>query len=134
MAYAESNHVQDKNGTSDVNVQGSLLAQKIGRRNTDKSLIEPKNHKQSIRYTTLVGQNVYIENESPKQRGMLHPKSGKALGRLGHNLRVREDLAGFVVALAYARDILPWLIGYIAVCIIQRNYVLHLRQKLKLAL
>jgi hypothetical protein len=56
------NLTMSKNGTSDVNVQGSLLAKKIDRRNTDKSLIEPKNHKQSTRYTTLMGQNVNIES------------------------------------------------------------------------
>ncbi len=70
--------------------------------------------------------------KSPGQRHVVF-KTWQALGRLGHNLGIREDLPGFVVT-AYTRDVLPWFIGYIAVGVIQRNDVLHRRQKLKFAL
>ena len=49
-------------------VQKPLLAYKIGRRHTDKSLIESKNHKQSTQYTTPVGQCKYRKRESPRQK------------------------------------------------------------------
>jgi len=55
------------------------------------------------------------------------------LGRLGHNLSVREDLAGFVVA-AHTGDVLPRLIRHVTLSVIQHNDVLDRRQKLKLAL
>jgi hypothetical protein len=55
------------------------------------------------------------------------------LSRLGHYLCVRKDLAGFVVT-AYTGDILPRLIGRVALSVIQRNDILHWWQKLELAL
>jgi hypothetical protein len=62
-----------------------------------------------------------------KVRGML------LLARLGHDLSVREDLAGFVVA-AHTGDVLPRLIGHVTLGVIQRDDVLHWWQELKLAL
>ncbi len=55
------------------------------------------------------------------------------LSRLGHNLSIRKDLAGFVVT-AYTGDVLPRLVGHVALRVIQHNDVLHWWQKLKLAL
>lgn len=56
--------------------------------------------------------------------------SRNPLGRLGHNLSVREYLAGFVIAPS-TRDVFPWLVGHVAVRIVQRNDILDRRQKLK---
>ena len=55
------------------------------------------------------------------------------LSRLGHYLGVGKYLAGFVVT-AYTGDILPRLIGRVALSVIQHNDVLHWWQKLELAL
>lgn len=55
------------------------------------------------------------------------------LSRLGHNLSVRKDLAGFVVT-AYTGNILPRLIGHVTLSVIQRDNVLHWWQELELAL
>ena len=78
----------------------------------------------------------YMEARVP-QSVVISARSGggmlSILGRLGHDLSVREDLAGLVVA-AHTGDVLPRLGRHVALRVVQHDDVLHRRQKLKLAL
>lgn len=80
-----------------------------------------------------------METKSPAQYRylfMLQRPGGMLLlllSRLGHDLSVREDLARFVVA-AHTGDVLPRLIRYVTLIVIQHDDILHWWQKLKLAL
>lgn len=80
-----------------------------------------------------------METKSPAQYRylfMLQRPGGMLLlllSRLGHDLSVREDLARFVVA-AHTGDVLPRLIWYVTLVVIQHDDILHWWQKLKLAL
>ncbi len=101
----------------------------IGKRYTDKSLLTAVSRISKKQVVYDPSGQVKSRKQSAKRRS--HTMSRNPLGRLGHNLSIREYLAGFIIA-PYTRDVLPWLVGHVAVRVVQRNDVLDRRQELKL--